>query len=260
MIESQHQAESSAQRSAHQSLPRCRPNGRELRDVQRMRARAWPGADQNIHAKIFKRGVQHFLHVRQQAVNLIDKEHLSRADIAQDAGKVQLLLQNGPGGLLEIYFQLLSDDRGQRGLAQARRAVKQYVVHGLAAFPRRIDGDRQVFFEFCLTGEIGKFARAQSGFKLSLIRERRGGNNPAVSHVFLAYLKLADPAAGIQGCIDKPGGLSYAKKDDRSGNHHRNVEILCERAMGGVAWLAIVSDHQSGYRPADRARSLRYER
>jgi len=39
------------------------------------------------------------------------KEHLARPDLAQDAGQVELLLQDRPGGLFEADFQFGRDNR-----------------------------------------------------------------------------------------------------------------------------------------------------
>ena len=82
MIQPQHQAEAASQRRAHQALPRRGADGSEVRNGNRMRARAGAGADQNVHAKIFQRRVEDLLHIRQQAMNFIDEENLTRADIA----------------------------------------------------------------------------------------------------------------------------------------------------------------------------------
>jgi len=51
-------------------------------------------------------------------VNLVDKENLARADVGENPGEVELLLQDRSGGLLELDFQLLGDDGGQRGFAE----------------------------------------------------------------------------------------------------------------------------------------------
>ena len=47
----------------------------------------------------------------------------------------------GPEVVVNGDFQFLGDDGGERGLAQARRAVEQHVVHGLAAHAGGLDGD-----------------------------------------------------------------------------------------------------------------------
>ena len=41
-----------------------------------MRARARARAHQDIHAEILQRRVEHLLHIRQQAVDLVDEEDL----------------------------------------------------------------------------------------------------------------------------------------------------------------------------------------
>src|SRR5205085_9243617 len=102
MIEPQHQAEAPAQGAAHQPLPRGRADRCEFRDRNRVRARPRPGPDQDIYAKVFDGRVQHFLDIREQAMDLVDEEYLPQLDVAQDAGEIQLLLQNWSGGLLEF--------------------------------------------------------------------------------------------------------------------------------------------------------------
>ena len=91
-VETQHQSEPSAQWSADQALPRGGADGGELRHGQRVGSRARSRTHQNIHAEIFQRGVEHLLHVRQQAMDFVDEEDLARANVAQDAGEVELLL------------------------------------------------------------------------------------------------------------------------------------------------------------------------
>ena len=80
-----------------------------------MRARAGPGADQNIHAKIFQRGVQDFLHVGKQTVDLVDEENLARTDVGQHARQIELLLQNRGRRSVRNHAQFAGDDGGERG-------------------------------------------------------------------------------------------------------------------------------------------------
>ena len=101
-------------------------------------------------------------------MNLVDKENLARTDVSENPGEVELLLQDWSGGLLELDFQLLGNNGGQRGFAQTRRPVEQHVIHGLATAARCFDGDGQVLFEIALSGEIGKTPRPQPGFELRL--------------------------------------------------------------------------------------------
>ena len=105
-IQPQHQPEAAAQRRADQALPRGRADRGELRHRQRMRARARARAHQDIDAEILQRRVEHLLHVRQQAVNLVDEEDLVQPDVAEDAGEVELLLQDRAGGRGERDFRV----------------------------------------------------------------------------------------------------------------------------------------------------------
>ena len=104
MIEAQHQAEAPAQRRAHQPLARGGADRGEVWDCDGVRARARSCSNQDVHAEILQRRVQDFLHVGKQPVNFVDEEDLARANIGEDAGEVQLLLQDRPGGLLESHF------------------------------------------------------------------------------------------------------------------------------------------------------------
>ena len=137
-----------------------------------------PGADQDVDAEVLERRVEHLFHVGQQAVDFVDEEDLARSDVAQDAGEIELFLQHGSGGLVKGDVQLLGDDGGEGGFAEAGRAVEQDVVHGLAALAGGFDGDGEVFFELGLAGEIGQAARAQAGFELRVFVLRGGGNEP----------------------------------------------------------------------------------
>ena len=83
--------------------------------------------------------------------------------------------------------QFLGDDGGERGLAQAGRAVEQHVVHRLAAHAGGLDGDGEVLFQLALSGEIGQAARAQPGFELQIFGLAIAGNQFPVGHVLPAY-------------------------------------------------------------------------
>jgi hypothetical protein len=54
-------------------------------------------------------------------------------DVGEDGGQVALDLQGGAAGLLEADVELVGDDGGERGLAQAGRPEEQDVVERLAA-------------------------------------------------------------------------------------------------------------------------------
>ena len=120
-------------------------------------------------------------------MDFVDEENLALLNVAQDADQVEFFLQHRSGGLLDAHSQLGGDDPGERGLAQARRAVEQHVVHGLAAAAGSLDSDGEVLLDLGLTGEIGELLRAERGFELPLFFAERRGNDALFSHEVLVY-------------------------------------------------------------------------
>lgn len=92
-IQAQNQSEAAAQRGADESLASGRADAGEPLDVHRDGARAGSGADEDVHAEILEGGIDHFLDVRQQAVDFVDEEDFAFLDVAEDADEVEFLLQ-----------------------------------------------------------------------------------------------------------------------------------------------------------------------
>ena len=66
-------------------------------------------------------------------MDLVEEENLALAQVGEDGCQITLDLQGGAGRLLEADVELVGDDGGQRGLAQAGRAEEEDVVEGFAA-------------------------------------------------------------------------------------------------------------------------------
>ena len=186
-IQPQHQPEAAAQRSADHPLPRGRADGGEALDLHRMRSRARPGADQDVHPKIFERRINHLLDVRQQAVNFVDEENLALIDVRQNPAQVQLLLQHRTRRLLNPDAQFLRDDSRQRRFPQPWRPVEQHVIHRLAALFRRLDRDGEVFLDLRLPREVRQPAGAKRSLKLLLLLAQRRRYDPLLPHEVLVY-------------------------------------------------------------------------
>ena len=86
--------------------------------------------DDDVQLVVLERGVELLFEYRLQAVDLVQKEDLTFAQVGQDGGQVALDLQRRAGGLLEADVQLVGDDGRQRRLAQARAARR--AARGLA--------------------------------------------------------------------------------------------------------------------------------
>src|ERR1019366_1465249 len=186
-IQAQHQPEAPAQGRADEALPGGGADGRVLRHGQGVRPRARPHAHQDVHAEILQRRVEHLLHVRHQAVNLVDEENLVQADIAQNAGQVEFFLQNRPRRGGQGHAELLGDDGGERRLAETRRPVQQDVIHRLAALAGGLDGDLEVLLQLPLSGEIGQPPWAEAHFKLQIFGLAIPRNQFPIGHVLPAY-------------------------------------------------------------------------
>ena len=98
-----------------------------------MGARRRALADDDVELVVLQRGVELFLEDGLQAVDLVEEEDLALAQVGEDGGEVTLDLQGGAGGLLEADVELVGDDGGQGGFAQAGRAEEEDVVERLAA-------------------------------------------------------------------------------------------------------------------------------
>src|SRR5947208_2956891 len=100
-------------------------------------------------------------------MDFIDEKDLAFADVAEDAGEVELLLQDGSRGLIDGCAEFLGDDVCECGFAESRRAIKQYVIERLTAAVGSLNRDGQVLFEFGLTGEIRQPGGPQTYFELT---------------------------------------------------------------------------------------------
>src|SRR5215471_9365519 len=100
-------------------------------------------------------------------MDLIDKENLAGADVAQDAGEVELLLQDRTGSLIERNGKFLRDDAGKGRFSKTGRAAEQDMIHGLTAALGGFDRDRKLVANVGLAGEVGKRGGTQRRFDLA---------------------------------------------------------------------------------------------
>ena len=105
-------------------------NGLDVHDVG---ARRGALADDDVELVVLERGVELFFEHRLQAVDLVEEQYLALAQVGEDGGEVALDLQRRAGGLLEADVELVRDDGGERGFAQAGRAEEQHMIERFAA-------------------------------------------------------------------------------------------------------------------------------
>ena len=134
----------------------------------------WTAVDHDVDAVVLHGGIEVFLHDGREAVDLVDEQHIARLQRGEDAGQVARLVENGAAGHLEAYAQLVGDDVGQGGLAQARRAVEERVVERFAAVGRGLGEDLEVLHHLGLTGKVGKTQGAKGVLEVALGIGRSG--------------------------------------------------------------------------------------
>ncbi len=115
------------------------------------------------------------------------KKNLPFVNVAENAYQVQLLLQYRTGGLLNSDAQFRCNNSGERGLAQAGRAVEQHVIHGFAPPAGGFDRDGEVLFDFGLTCEIGQASGPERDFELPLLFAQRRRNDTLITHEVSVY-------------------------------------------------------------------------
>ena len=141
--------------------------------------------------------VKDFLHLTGQAVDLVNKKDIALLQIREQGGQVAGLLDGGAGGDADLHTHLLRHNTGQRGFAQARRAVEQDVIHRLAALLRRPQVDLQVALGLLLTYIVIQRFRAQADLL------RIGGTGIG-----------ADQTAGVNGAI--PDSIQHSPSVTRA--------------------------------------------
>ena len=98
-------------------------------------------------------------------------------------GEIAGPLDDRTCGRAHGHAELVGDDVGQGGLAEAGRPVEQHVIEGLAALPRRGDGDVQVLADLVLADVLVERARTQSTLVLDVVVDAARGDQAFVGHV-----------------------------------------------------------------------------
>ena len=153
-LKAEQNAEAGPQGRGEQAGPGGGADEGEGTNLHHVGARRRALADDDVEFVVFERGVELFFEHRLHAVDFVEEEHLALAQVGEDGGEVALDLERGAGGLLEADVQLVGDDGGEGGFAQARRAKEEYVIEGFTAGFGGFKGDRKLLFGFGLADEF----------------------------------------------------------------------------------------------------------
>ena len=89
-------------------------------------------------------------------MNLVDEQHVARPELGENRRHVSGALDGWTRGHMDVRVHLAGDDIGQGRFAQARRAVEEDVVQGLAAVLGGGYGNRQIVLDLLLANVVGE--------------------------------------------------------------------------------------------------------
>ena len=182
VVEPVHDAEAGPQRRGDQPCPGGGAHQRKGGEIERHASGAGPLADDQVQLEVLQGRIEDLLDLRQQAVNLVDEQHVVGLQVGENGRQVSLDLNDGPGGGLQPHSQLVGDDSGQGGLSQAGRTVEQHVVQGLAAGAGRRHRDLQVLLDLGLAYILLQNLGAQAELVALLLLEGSPRNDSILVH------------------------------------------------------------------------------
>ena len=168
-IEAMDDAEAGAQRRGDESGARGGADEREMVQVEGMNARAGALADDEVDAKIFHGGIEDFFDGGLQAMNFVEKENFLCLEGSEDGGEVAFAFEQRAGAGFDGNIEFVGDDLGERGFAEARRAVEENVIEGFAAVAGGFDGDGDVFLDALLADVFVEALGADAGVEARVI-------------------------------------------------------------------------------------------
>ena len=157
-IEPHRNAETVAQRIGEQARARGGADQREFRQIDLHRTRRGTFADDQVELEILHRGIEDFLHLRIEPVDLVDEQHVALFQIGQQRGEVARFRNHRAGGGAEIHAEFARDDLRQRGLAEAGRADEEHMVERLVARTRGLDENLEIGARLFLRRRIRRAA------------------------------------------------------------------------------------------------------
>ena len=139
--------------------------------------RVWALGDPHVHPEVLHGRIEELLQRRLHPVDLVDEQHVARAERGEQPDQVAGLLQHRTRRGAELNAHLPRHQHRQGGLAQPRRSEEQRVVEGLAAALGGVDRDLEGALHLGLADELIEPGRPQRRVGAGLLGEGfRGGN------------------------------------------------------------------------------------
>ena len=153
-----------AQRAADPARARRRADDRERLQREAQRSRRRPLADHHVQREVLHRRIEDLLDRPVEPVDLVDEEDVALVEGREDRREVARALHRRSARVADVHAELARDDRRERGLAEARRAVQEDVVGRLPSLPGSREQDREVVLDVLLADVLVEAARPERAF------------------------------------------------------------------------------------------------
>ncbi len=127
-------------------------------------------------------------------MDLVDEEHVTLAEIGEDAHEIGAAIERGPGGGDQGRAHLVGHDGGERGLAEPGRPRQEHVVEWLSPATGRLHRDAQALDGGALPHVLVQPLGPKLALELDLLGEGR-----LAHHVRLVRHRLSPPRAPTAG-------------------------------------------------------------
>ena len=199
------QAKPVPQRGAQRSGAGGGPHKGEGRQVEGTGSCCAALAHGEIEATVFHRRIEQLLRHPAQAMNLVNEQQITGLQVDQQPNDVARAFQGRCTGDLALHPHLFGQHHGHGGFAQARRAIEQHMIEGIAAAKRRFHRNAQHLLELALADVVVQALGPKLVFRPThhLFRCRLG-----VHQRFRAAWWLATGAGGDNrhaGRVPRPG-------------------------------------------------------
>ena len=111
-------------------------------------------------------------------MDLVNEQDLEFLDVAENGRQVLLVFDHRPRSSLKGDVQLVGNDGGEGGLAEAGRPVQQDVVQHFAAGLGGFNGDGEIVLHLLLANIFGEALRPQAVFIGLLVGQHASRDDP----------------------------------------------------------------------------------
>ncbi len=143
-LEAAHNAETITQRSGEKAGSGRGSDQREAGQSQPNAPRRRTLTNDQVEFEIFHRRIENLFHRRWEAVDFVDEEHVTGAQVCQHGREIAGTLEHGSGREVDLGVHLGCDDQGEGGLAKSRGPEEEGMVEGFISIARRIDENPEV--------------------------------------------------------------------------------------------------------------------